>query len=110
MRRILLLALELSIAKHVELADYQVSQATLNKVTTACQTCHGPRGNSVSATFPRLNGQRADYIVVQLKNFREHSRGDPHAMAYMWGMAAQLDDVLVADIAKYYASQKPTPP
>jgi cytochrome c553 len=28
----------------------------------------------------------------------------------MWGMASQLDDVLVADIAKYYSSQKPTMP
>ncbi|HUO94033.1 MAG TPA: c-type cytochrome [Rhizomicrobium sp.] len=90
--------------------DQGVSAETIRKVTTVCQTCHGPQGNSASGTFPRLNGQQAKYIVAQLKNFREHSRSDPHAMAYMWGMAAQLDDALVADIAKYYASQKPTLP
>ena len=66
--------------------------AARSKVTTTCQNCHGPRGNSTSATFPRLNGQQADYIAAQLKNFRSHSRTDPHAVAYMWGMASQLDD------------------
>ncbi|HTP78303.1 MAG TPA: c-type cytochrome [Rhizomicrobium sp.] len=78
--------------------------------TTVCQNCHGASGNSVSATFPRLNGQQADYIVAQLKNFRDHSRSDPHARAYMWGMASQLDDASIDALAHYYASQKPTPP
>jgi cytochrome c553 len=111
MKRILILSAAFSFATGAALAtDQGISEAALNKVTTVCQTCHGPKGNSVSATFPRLNGQQAAYIVAQIKNFRQHSRSDPHAMAYMWGMASQLDDALVADIAKYYASQKPTPP
>jgi cytochrome c553 len=79
-------------------------------VTTTCQNCHGPKGNSVSATFPRLNGQQADYIAAQLKNFRGHSRTDPHAVAYMWGMASQLDDAIIGELAKYYSSQAPTAP
>lgn len=78
--------------------------------TSTCQNCHGPRGNSLSATFPRLNGQQADYIAAQLNNFRSHSRSDPHARAYMWGMAAQLDDKMIAALAQYYAGQKPTLP
>ena len=78
-----------------------------SKVTTVCQNCHGPKGNSVSATFPRLNGQQADYIVAQLKSFRDHSRNDPHAMAYMWGMASQLDDATITAVAKYLAAQSP---
>ena len=87
-----------------------VSEAALNKVRTVCQSCHGAGGDSVSGTFPRLNGQRADYIETQLKNFRSHGRADPHAVAFMWGMASQLDDATIADLAKYYASQKPTAP
>ena len=79
-------------------------------VRRVCQNCHGPDGNSTSATFPRLNGQQAGYIVAQLKKFRGHSRGDPHAMAYMWGMAAQLNDEQIADIAKYLSNRKPTEP
>jgi cytochrome c553 len=79
-------------------------------VTSVCQNCHGPHGDSVSSTFPRLNGQQADYIVSQLKNFRDHSRTDPHARAYMWGMASQLDDANIDGLAKYFANQKPTKP
>jgi cytochrome c553 len=78
--------------------------------TSTCQNCHGPRGNSVSATFPRLNGQQADYIAAQLNNFRSHNRSDPHARAYMWGMASQLDDKSIAALAQYYAGQTPTAP
>lgn len=78
--------------------------------TSTCQNCHGPQGNSVSSTFPRLNGQQADYIAAQLNNFRSHSRSDPHARAYMWGMASQLDDKTIAALAQYYARQAPTAP
>ncbi len=85
------------------------SPATL-KAASTCQNCHGPGGNSVSATFPRLNGQQADYIAAQLKNFRDHKRSDPHAVAFMWGMASQLGDKMIAELAKYYASQAPTVP
>jgi len=80
------------------------------KAMSVCQDCHGPHGDSVGATFPRLNGQQADYIAAQLANFKSHSRSDPHAQAYMWGMASQLDEALVASLAKYYAEQKPTAP
>src|SRR5215469_14860602 len=79
--------------------------AAATKATTTCQNCHGPKGDSTVATFPRLNAQQADYISTQLKNFREHKRSDPHAVAYMWGMASQLEDALIGELAKYYASQ-----
>jgi cytochrome c553 len=95
-------------------ADSSVQPAAMaaaeSKVASVCQNCHGPRGDSVSSTFPRLNGQQASYIAAQLKNFRNHSRSDPHAQAYMWGMASQLDDTMIAALAKYYAGQKPQPP
>jgi cytochrome c553 len=87
-----------------------VMKAAEAKATTTCQDCHGSKGDSVSATFPRLNGQQADYITAQLKNFRDHSRSDPHAQAYMWGMASQLDDSIIVELGKYYAGQTPTPP
>ncbi len=90
--------------------DSHVPAAVKEKVDTVCQSCHGAQGNSVSSTFPRLNGQQADYIAAQLKNFRDHSRTDPHARAYMWGMASQLDDATIDGLAKYFASQKPSQP
>jgi cytochrome c553 len=74
---------------------------------TVCGTCHGPQGNSTQPKFPRLAGQNANYLAAQLKAFRSQTRGDPDAISYMWGMAAELDDDTIASLAPYYAAQKP---
>ena len=75
--------------------------------TQTCAACHGPRGNSSSPAFPKLAGQQPTYIEAQLKGFRDHSRGDPGAQAYMWGMSSQLDDATIKELANYYAAQAP---
>ena len=75
--------------------------------TQVCSSCHGPRGESISSAFPRLAGQQGDYLEGQLRAFRDRTRGDPMAQAYMWGMASQLDDATIRGLAAYYASQKP---
>jgi cytochrome c553 len=72
-----------------------------------CSSCHGMDGKSVSPTFPRLAGQQKDYLVAQLKAFRDHTRADPHAHTYMWGMAAGLDDATIDGLADYYSSRPP---
>ncbi|HYM43269.1 MAG TPA: c-type cytochrome [Steroidobacteraceae bacterium] len=76
---------------------------------TVCGTCHGPNGNSVQPKYPRLAGQNAHYLAAQLKAFRAQTRGDPDAIGYMWGMAAQLDDTTIEALAAYYAGQKAEP-
>lgn len=72
-----------------------------------CSKCHGPDGASQSPMFPRLAGQQAEYIEQQLHNFRDRSRGDPHAQAYMWGIAGPLTDAQIHALAEYYAAKKP---
>ena len=72
-----------------------------------CASCHGPRGDSISPAFPRLAGQRTEYLESQLKAFRDRTRRDPMAQAYMWGMTSQLDDGLIKKLAVYYSEQKP---
>ena len=74
---------------------------------TVCGTCHGRDGNSTQPKFPRLAGQKATYLGAQLKAFRTQTRGDPDAIAYMWGMASELDDATIDALAAYYAAQKP---
>ena len=73
---------------------------------TVCGTCHGVTGNSTYPKFPRLAGQDAKYLVKQLKAFHDQTRGDPDAIAYMWGMASQLNDDTIAALATYYAAQR----
>ncbi|MEO8156849.1 MAG: c-type cytochrome [Betaproteobacteria bacterium] len=74
-----------------------------------CASCHGPHGDSISPAFPRLAGQNAAYIEAQLKSFKDQTRGDAYAQAYMWGMVAQLDEDTMKRLAVYYAAEKPNP-
>jgi cytochrome c553 len=76
---------------------------------TVCGTCHGTRGNNTVPKFPRLAGQNAHYLAAQLKAFHAQTRGDPDAVGYMWGMAAELDDATIEALAAYYAKQKEKP-
>jgi cytochrome c553 len=73
-----------------------------------CASCHGPGGNSISPAFPKLAGQQKEYLETQLKAFRDHTRADPMAQAFMWGMTSQLSDQMIADLAAYFSSQKRT--
>jgi len=80
-------------------------KAAAKMATEVCASCHGPGGRSTAPTFPRLAGQQAAYVDTQLKAFRDQTRGDPDAVAYMWGMASQLNDSMIAALADYYSQQ-----
>ena len=74
-----------------------------------CSSCHGQRGDSISPGFPKIGGQRAEYLEAQLKAFRDRTRADPMAQAYMWGMTSQLGDEMIKKLAAFYSGQKPAP-
>jgi cytochrome c553 len=80
-------------------------KAVLRKSIETCGTCHGINGRSVAPTFPNLAAQTAPYIELQLHAFKDQSRADPDAQAYMWGMASQLNDVMISGLANYFAAQ-----
>lgn len=74
---------------------------------TACQTCHGPDGNSGDPKVPRLNGQLAPYIFSRLHSMRYPVREAPRAIHNMGGVAPELQTKVIAAIANYYAGQAP---
>ena len=65
-----------------------------------CQGCHGTNGISKSPQYPSLAGQRATYIEAQLKTFKAGSRTN----STMQGMAANLSEVDIKNIAAYFSS------
>lgn len=67
-----------------------------------CSACHGASGVSAVPTFPNLAGQKEQYIIKQLKDFKSGARKD----ATMNGMAAALSEEDMANIAAYYSSLK----
>lgn len=93
-------------AAFAELTDTDRKEAAKTANET-CSTCHGPYGRSTAPTFPRLAGQQAAYIETQLKAFRDQTRADPDAVAYMWGMASQLNDTQISALAEFFSQQRP---
>ncbi len=85
-------------------------QAVVEGTVHVCSSCHGLYGRSISPTFPNLAGQQHDYLAAQLEAFRDHTRADPHAHTYMWGMAATLTDATIEGLASYFSSQTPAAP
>lgn len=72
--------------------------------STPCVACHGVNGNSPNPQWPNLAGQSEQYIVKQLQAFKSGARKDP----LMSPMAMGLSDEDVADLAAYFATQKPS--
>jgi len=71
-----------------------------------CVACHGPEGNSANPVMPTLAGQPAQFISIELFQFREGNRKDPQ----MTPLAANLTNADMNDLAAYFAAQKPRPP
>ncbi len=70
----------------------------------ACAACHGGDGNSPSPAFPKIAGQHAKYAYQQLKAFKSGERNN----AIMAGIVAGLSDQDMANLATYFAQQKPS--
>jgi cytochrome c553 len=86
-----------------------VTQDRVEDTARVCSSCHEFGGANVSPifTFPRLAGQQKDYLVAQLKTFRDKTRADPRARAYMWDRAAHLSDAMILALAGYYSAKPP---
>lgn len=103
--RTIVVGLMLGLAGILGAAPAAAQDAAAGEAKAAtCVACHGPQGNSVNPEWPKLAGQHADYTERQLKLFRDGKRVN----ALMSGMAANLSDQDIADLAAYYAAQTPT--
>ncbi|MGB9113688.1 c-type cytochrome [Bradyrhizobium sp.] len=71
-----------------------------------CTWCHGAGAQGYTVA-PRLAGQRPQYIMSQIRSFREHARNNPFSRQYMWSAVAALDPYTARDLASYFASIPP---
>lgn len=70
----------------------------------ACMGCHSPTGiGNAPAGYPRLSGQFADYVEVQLKAFRGGTRTNDGETRTMRTVAKQLSDAEIEAVANYVA-------
>src|SRR3546814_857978 len=71
----------------------------------ACVACHGPGADgNRNPMYPRLDGQYAGYIELQLHLFRDGGRGGTVNAPIMERAATGLSERDIADLAAYYAS------
>jgi len=69
----------------------------------SCLGCHGIEGyrNAYpSYRVPKLGGQKASYLVIALRGYRDGAREHPT----MTGQASSLSDREIDDVASYFAS------
>ena len=68
--------------------------------SATCAACHGATGVSLIPSFPNLKGQKAPYIVKQLRDFKSGARSDPK----MSEVVKSLSDQDINNLAAYYES------
>lgn len=73
---------------------------------SSCAACHGVDAVSVMPQVPNLRGQKALYLVDQLKAYRDGQRKDPT----MDPVADCLSDDEIDDLAIYLSGLDPTAP
>lgn len=89
------------------LACFLLSPAMAQPVPAAAQTCDRCHGGGDA---PRLNGQKAGYILARLKYFAGAAGRGRHGTFDMAGALAALDDAGRRDLARHYESLPPTEP
>ncbi|MCL4776521.1 MAG: cytochrome c [Gammaproteobacteria bacterium] len=69
------------------------------KVAEQCVSCHGARGISSGPLWPNLKGQRAEYMIKQLKDFKRGVRRDP----MMTLLVQSLTEEDMRDVSLYFS-------
>jgi len=68
--------------------------------SVTCAACHGGEGISPTGTWPNLAGQKEEYLLAQIKAFKDGTRVN----AQMAPMVANLSEEDMANLAAYYSS------
>jgi cytochrome c553 len=89
-------------AKAAAKPDLARGQEISTQVCAACHTADGSRGSPAN---PILQGQIAEYLAKQLREFKSGKRDN----AVMKGMAATLSDADIVNVAAFYASKQAKP-
>ena len=70
----------------------------------ACMACHSPgaTGNEPAA-YPSLKGQHSEYLIAQMKKFRDGTRANDSG-SMMRGVAARMSDKEIMAVAAYISA------
>ena len=96
--RLLLALVCLGAATAAGAADLKAGEA---KVKEVCQACHGLDGNAATPDYPKLGGQRPDYLAKALRDYKSGARKNAIMAAFAGALSAQD----IENLAAFYAAQ-----
>jgi cytochrome c553 len=70
---------------------------------TVCVACHGVDGNGIAATFPKLAGQRPEYLLKQMTDFLGGKRKNDVMTPFL----PVLKAANLKEVAQYYSALPP---
>lgn len=76
-----------------------VPKETQKRLSQTCFACHGELGKSLNPFWPNLAGQKKEYLVKQIQDFRAGDRKNP----IMSPMAISLSEEDIEAIATYFS-------
>ena len=88
--------------KFVSLGEALYRGGDSKKEIPACSSCHSPTGKgNALAVFPHIAGQKTDYTIKQLTDFREGHRTNDGDTKIMRTIAEKLSNKEVEAVANY---------
>jgi len=69
-------------------------------IIAKCDRCHGQAVGESTMVVPRLHGQKAEYLLRVMREYRDEERGS----TMMHKMSAGYSDRVLKEIAEYYAT------
>jgi len=72
----------------------------LESVVAKCERCHGRAEGETQLVIPQLRGQKRDYLLRVMKEYRDEQRGS----SMMHKMSAGYSDELLEQLADWYAT------
>lgn len=95
-------AAEPAAAPAAETSATEGNAAAGEEKSATCIACHGPGGNSVNPTWPKLAGQHEDFLYKQMQAFKAGERTND----LMAPMMAPLTNQDMRNLAAYFSAQE----
>ncbi|MBL4672751.1 MAG: cytochrome c4 [Arenicella sp.] len=81
-----------------------IKSKPISQLVATCAACHGQNGISVNEQWPNLAGQQSDYLLQELRSFRDGKRQNALMTS---SLLASLSDEDLGNIASHYAKIQP---
>jgi len=89
--------------KLAQVGEFVYERGNTHTSMPACVICHGTAARG-TAELPRLAGQHPDYIVRQMKAFKDRSRNNDNAIMHL--VANRITDMELQAVAAYLGGLK----